>query len=104
MKRELRRRFNHDVDLVKTILRRWDPIGVFPDWNGGPALDEYDSYAPQLLSLLYSGASTEEIADRLENLRTGDMGMPPRRGRDEQVAEELVALALISRLNKPKKP
>lgn len=94
MKRDLRRKFDRDIELVKDILRRWDPIGVFPARNGDPPADEYDGYAPQILSLLYRGASQTVIANHLETLRTGQMGMPPLRSRDEDIAEELLALSL----------
>ncbi len=92
---ELRKRFNRDVEVVKTVLREWDPIGVFPNWKDSPARDEYDSYAPQVLSLLYAGDSLEEVADHLERLRTGDMGMPSNRQRDLEVASKLLALHLL---------
>jgi hypothetical protein len=96
MKPELRRRFDRDIEWVKDVLRRWDPIGVFSIGSESPAVDEYDGYASHILSLLYRGASRTEIARHLETLRTGPMGMPPLRSRDEDVAEELLALSFIS--------
>lgn len=84
---DLKSRFKHDVELVKAVLRRWDPIGVVPE-------DEYDSYAPQLLSLLYAHCPKAEMADRLEALRTVTMGLPAARRRDEEIADELLALPL----------
>lgn len=97
VKRELRRRFNRDVALVKAVLRRWDPIGVLADHPESPARDEYDSYAPQLLSVLYAGAPLSEVVDRLEHLRVQHMGLAARRFRDERIAQELIALGLTSK-------
>jgi hypothetical protein len=94
---KLRRRFDHDVAAVKAILRRWDPIGVLADHRESPARDEYDSYAPQLLSRLYAGAATSEVADCLENLRVQHMGLEARRSFDEQIAQELITLGLSSK-------
>jgi hypothetical protein len=93
MKRHLRRKFDRDIELVKDVLRRWDPIGVFSGRSGSPAADEYDGYAPQILSLLYRGASQRAIANHLETVRTEQMGMPPLRSRDKDIAEELLALS-----------
>ena len=98
MRKPLRERFDRDVDAVKALLREWDPIGVFPNWDGG-ARDEYDSYAPQVLSLLYAARTPEEIANHLEYLRTHDMGMPKNRERDLAIAIRLVDLRLPSEMS-----
>ena len=76
---------------VQAILRAWDPIGVFslPDDRPWPS-DEYDSYAPAVLSLLMRGATEEQVADHLEALRTESMGLQTHRGADEATAAELV--------------
>jgi hypothetical protein len=50
----------------------WDPIGV----RGEPhARDEYDSYVPEVYSLLQSGAAAEQIAARLDKIATERMGL-----------------------------
>src|SRR5258708_34714557 len=72
------------ISLVCAALREWDPIGVFPNWPDGPA-DEYDSYAPHIVTLLRSGANQTEIADELERIRTRPIGLPPNRPRDERI-------------------
>ena len=65
---ELRRR----VDEVLHYI--WDPIGV----RGEPhARDEYDSYVPEVYSLLQSGASAEQIAAHLDKIATERMGLNP---------------------------
>jgi hypothetical protein len=78
------------LEFVKAELRLWDPIGVLPDEGDSPARDEYDAYAPQILSLLMNGADAQVIADRLDHIRVRLMGLFPDRPRDEQAAERLV--------------
>jgi hypothetical protein len=97
MTRELRDRFNHDIKAVKAILRRWDPIGVFNDTEDAAPADEYDSYAPRILSLLYSGASAAEVAAHLNDVRTNSIGLPPHPNIDEGIAAELVRLPFAKR-------
>jgi hypothetical protein len=71
------------------VLRRWDPLDLAP--GAFAPLDEYDSYAPHVVSLLAAGGSAAQVADHLERLRTGAMGLASDRARDLAVAEELVA-------------
>ena len=77
------------VHAVQAALREWDPVGVHPgdDW---PA-DEYDAYAPHIVSLLAHGATAEELAKHLEHLRTMTMGCPANRDADTTCARKLVA-------------
>jgi hypothetical protein len=93
MRNEHRRVFGRDLAAVQEVLRRWDPIGVFPNCDDGPAGDEYDSYAPQILSALYAGRSMEELADQLQALRMNHMALPARH-QDLDTAKQLVGLAL----------
>jgi hypothetical protein len=93
MPRHLRKRFDRDVEAVKAILREWDPIGVFPNCEDGPR-DEYDSYAPQVLSLLYAAKPAEDIANHLDHLRAHDMRMPKQHEQDFAIATRLVSLRL----------
>ena len=88
----MRRHAKVAVRHVESVLRRWDPIGVLPGPGDdmGP-MDEYDSYAPQIVSLLSRGATVEAIAEHLEGIRTGMMGHPPLREVDERFAQELVS-------------
>jgi hypothetical protein len=64
-----------DIHLVQAILRRWDPIGVEPG-SVAPA-DEYDSYAPHIVSLVKNGCTAEELAAHLERLGSETMGLGP---------------------------
>jgi hypothetical protein len=74
---------------VEAVLRRWDPIDVLPG-DVAPA-DEYDSYAPGVVSMLAGGCSVAELAIHLERIRTETMGLGADRRRDTAFAEELVA-------------
>ncbi len=64
-----------DVRLVEAILRRWDPIGVEPG-AVAPA-DEYDSYAPHIVSMVTGGCTAAELASHLEHLGSETMGLGP---------------------------
>jgi hypothetical protein len=64
-----------DIRIVESILRRWDPIGVEPG-EFGPA-DEYDSYAPHIVSMVNSGCKPEELASHLEQLAVMTLGIGP---------------------------
>ena len=51
-----KRQATEQIRAVEAVLRRWDPIGVEPGISG-PA-DEYDSYAPHIVSMVLGGASS----------------------------------------------
>ena len=76
------------VAAVESILRRWDPIGVFPEL-GGPA-DEYDSYAPHIVSMVARGCSLQELVSHLHQVRTITMGVEEDPVRDMEVASEIL--------------
>jgi hypothetical protein len=78
-----------DIAYVQGILRIWDPIGIFPG-DVGP-MDEYDSYAPQLVTLLRGGATVDKIQDRLGEIRTRSMGLPAYPQKDRLIADQLVS-------------
>jgi hypothetical protein len=64
--KELHMRVNEVLHYI------WDPIGV----RGEPrARDEYDSYVPEVYSLLQSGAPVEQIAAHLDKIATERMGL-----------------------------
>ncbi|HET7856435.1 MAG TPA: hypothetical protein VFL41_08265 [Gaiellaceae bacterium] len=63
---------------------QWDPIG------GGVPLDEYASYVWLVAGELQRGADVNEIADLLEGVRTGPLGSPADRLRDEEAAAKIV--------------
>ncbi|GAB4224049.1 MAG: hypothetical protein Kow0062_25140 [Acidobacteriota bacterium] len=76
------------VARVESILRRWDPIGVRPG-ELAPA-DEYDSYAPHIVSLVEHGCSVQQLAQHLEKLRTETIGVKAYPERDMEIAREIV--------------
>jgi hypothetical protein len=61
------------IRLVEQVLRRWDPIGVQPG-TMAPA-DEYDSYAPHMVSMVEGGCTVEELASHLGDLSSKTMGV-----------------------------
>ena len=76
------------VARVQSILRRWDPIGVRPG-EIAPE-DEYDSYAPHIVSLVERGSSVEQLAGYLAKLRTETIGVEAHPERDAEIAREIV--------------
>ena len=81
-----------DITAVQEVLRRWDPIGVIPSLlESELPPDEYDDYAPHIVSMLSAGCSQEELSGHLSYCRTGAMGLSADPGVDRAVAAELVA-------------
>lgn len=74
-RKELKNAAMTDIRSIEAILRRWDPIGVEPG-KVAPA-DEYDSYAPHIVSMVKSGCTVEELATHLEHLSAEWMGLGP---------------------------
>jgi|SRR3954447_16912809 len=56
---------------VLEVLRDWDPIGVISEDN----LDEYDSYAPEVIRMLDAGASADFVAKWLIDVAHGHIGL-----------------------------
>jgi hypothetical protein len=83
------------VRAVERILRTWDPINVSPGVEA-PA-DEYDSYAPRILSMIKSGCTQDELASHLEHLASEVMGL----GGSSRSHSLEFAGKLISELRKP---
>ena len=79
-----------DVAAVQEMLRRWDPIGVSPALaESGFGRDEYDGYAPHIVSMLAQGCSAPALRDYLNNIRTVAMGLGTNSLADERFAAEL---------------
>jgi hypothetical protein len=59
-----------------------DPIGVEP--GGTAPADEYDGYAPSLVSMVRSGATLDEVTSRLEYLALEimDLGASSQQSRE----------------------
>lgn len=76
------------VRAVQDILRRWDPIRVAPG-EFAPA-DEYDDYAPHIVSSIAQGCSVEDLAGHLGRLRTVTIGVEADPEGDMTAAREIV--------------
>ena len=61
------------IRAVQEILRRWDPINVAPG-TVAPS-DEYDSYAPHIVSMVEGGCTIDDLASHLEHLCVQAMGL-----------------------------
>ena len=91
-RRPEREQYDADFEKVRAFLREWDAIGVYQpteseddDWPP----DEYDSYIPNILSLLRSGHDADRIASHLELARTQEMGLPAHPSRDLEFARRI---------------
>ena len=76
------------IRSVEAELRTWDPIASFCG-EASPA-DEYESYAPHIVSLVHGGCSIEQLAEHLSQLRTEAMGLPDSAGLDRMAAEKII--------------
>ena len=77
------------IRAAQSILRRWDPMDLAPG-ELAPA-DEYDVYAPRIVSLVFRGCSVQHLTDHLRELRTGMVCMGDNPKRDMDIAAEIVA-------------
>lgn len=57
--------------FVLETLREWDPIGVISPSN----IDEYDSYAPELIRMLDASASAGFVEEWLLSVARDHMGL-----------------------------
>jgi hypothetical protein len=76
------------IHAVEAILRRWDPIGVRPG-EFAPA-DEYDSYAPHIVTMVIGGCTIAQLSQHLGHLRTHTIGVEANRKRDLRIAIDIV--------------
>lgn len=83
-----------DIRAVEAVLRRWDPINVEPGF-AAPA-DEYDRYAPQLVSMVRNGASLDELTAHLEYIAVETMSLGPSTAKSREwsrgIAAEIIAI------------
>ncbi len=77
------------VPIVEEILRSWDPIGVEPGKNW-PA-DEYDRYAPTIVSMVAAGCSVDDLARHLGEVVTDSIGLGSVPEPEHGVAREILA-------------
>lgn len=79
------------IRAVEAVLRLWDPIGAEPGISG-PS-DEYDGYAPHIVTIALAGASSHDIALHLGKLRTQSIGLS-----EDRASDEIFALQVINAL------
>lgn len=76
-------------ELYKTVdeilWNDWDPIGV----NDIAPRDEYQSYVPEIFSLLIQNKTEKEIADRLYKIETETIGVYGSREHCLKIAKKL---------------
>jgi hypothetical protein len=72
------------------LLKDWDPIGVA---DSVEAEDEYDSYVPQIYSMLIRREPSSKLFEFLWWAETENMGLCGNRAHTTQVAERLVRLS-----------
>ncbi|MGR3275958.1 hypothetical protein ACSYAD_12680 [Acaryochloris marina NIES-2412] len=77
------------IQAVQAILRRWDPMDLAPG-EFAPA-DEYDSYAPHIVSLVAQDYSAEQILEHLQRLRSSMVCMRENPQHDIEIADEIIA-------------
>jgi hypothetical protein len=87
-----------DIRAVADILRLWDPIGVEPG-RKGPS-DEYDTYAPHIVSMVRGGCNAEDLAAHLENLSIITMGLGPGTSSSKAHSRKY-AVDILARLKSP---
>lgn len=81
-----------ELDAIKRLLlNEWDPIGVA---GISEAVDEYDSYAMRVFTMLASGATAETIAEYLGWVVTERMELRGNAPHDRQAADKAVAIHL----------
>ena len=74
-------------ELRSLIMTCWDPIGVsvFPE-----AADEYNAYLPMIFAALGSGRDAQWLQERLSEVRTDTMGLPPDPDADAEAARRIL--------------
>ena len=77
--------------ISRILLLIWDPIGVARDPQ---ARDEYDGYVGTIEPLIESGADRRHLANHLEKLEKGSMGLSDSdAARRQRTVEALLALS-----------
>jgi hypothetical protein len=94
MSKELRRNFDDLSTSVREIVIEWDPIGVLSD-SDWPR-DEYDSYIPQICSILMNSTEVSTLESKLNAIVELGMGLPEQRSRNRDFASRLWKLRGMS--------
>jgi hypothetical protein len=80
-----------ETPIKKILMENWDPIGVKDEPE---AQSEYDSYAMQVLGLLYQKVSEDDLAEYLNSIVENHMGLKSDPRLTQLTVEKLVALEL----------
>ena len=84
---------NRCIEVIEIALRHWDPIGVI-DMNDDDDIcdDEYDSYAPAILTMLENGKNAKGISNHLAQLRHVSMclGIKHPSEHEDELGEKLI--------------
>jgi hypothetical protein len=76
---------------VQEFLALWDPIGVIDLLEEEGLLpNEYDSYAPAILTMLRAGTTRVEIVRHLGLIQTRFMGLGDSPDHDGWIADQLL--------------
>lgn len=79
------------VATVARLLREWDPLAIA---DIAPK-DEYNTYAPPVVSLVAQGANAWRVAQYLSEVQREHMGVPDTPAKNLVFAERIVqSLAL----------
>jgi len=90
-KKQLKKQAMEELQHVQEVLQRWDPIHVIEDLKeAGRPPDEYDSYAPTILTMLRNGCDEKQLERHLAAIESANMGLEPSQEKDQQIAAELV--------------
>jgi hypothetical protein len=65
---------NMTASVRHVLLHRWDPICIVDE---PAAQDEYDTYAPLLVSMMRAGANADALPRHLLSIERDRMGLPP---------------------------
>lgn len=93
------RRVMARVTAVQEILRRFDPIGVRPGIDG--PLDEYDTYAHELVSIADRGGCVDELRAALQRIVTEKIGLESNPEVELACAREIYAAHCATRVDRP---
>ena len=87
----MERRIREELLGVRKILARWDPLGVIDSLEeDGLPPDEYDSYAPAILTMLRGGATQDAIVQHLRLIQVRSMGLASSPDHDRWIADQLL--------------
>jgi hypothetical protein len=75
------------IAIVGQILREWDPLAIA---DIAPP-DEYDNYAPPIVSLVSNGANAWQLAHHLSGLQAETFGVASTPAVNLAVAERIIS-------------